>query len=275
MEIAAKPMLQHVVERTRQANLVDEVLVATTIDPSDDILEQFCQRQSIPFFRGSSQDVLDRIYQAARIHAAQVIIRLTADCPLLDPELIDLTLGAFLGHDVNRNTSLPSILEVEDSLGDFPFDFAANRLPPPWKRTLPIGLDVEVCSMSALQRAWQQADKPHQREHVMPFLYEGVVFSPPSQASGREWYVERGSTPSGFKVALLNHDPDYGALRWTVDTPADLEFVRQVYSHFTDEPIFGWQRILALVRQFPELESINADVQHKSAFDVDSRAAPT
>jgi spore coat polysaccharide biosynthesis protein SpsF len=272
MDIDAKPMLQHVVERARQAKLVDEVMVATTTDPSDDILEQFCHRQAISCFRGSLQDVLDRFYQAAKKSTAQIIVRLTADCPLLDPKLIDLTIEAFLGHNVNRNPRYPSLFRVDDTPTAFPFDFAANRLPPPWKRSLPIGLDVEVCSFTALESAWQQADKPHQREHVMPYLYDGVMFSPSNPAAGEEWYVEQGSTPSGFKVALLNHIPDYGALRWTVDTPADLEFVRQVYPHFTGEPMFGWQQVLELVRQHPELESINADVQHKSAFDVDARA---
>jgi spore coat polysaccharide biosynthesis protein SpsF len=271
LEIAGKPMLRHVVERTRQAKMVDDLLVATTIDRSDDILEQFCQQRSIPCFRGNLQDVLDRFYQAARQYQAQLIIRLTADCPLLDPHLVDLTVEAFLGYDMNRSPADSSLLPVDDLPITLPFDFAANRLPPPWKRTLPIGLDVEVCSFAALERAWREADKPHQREHVMPYLYEGVEFLPPSRVTGKEWYIEQGSTPSGFQVALLNHHPDYGALRWTVDTPSDLEFVRLVFSHLPGEPEFGWQQVLELVSQHPELATINADVEHKSAFDVDQR----
>lgn len=270
-DIAGKPMLQHVVERARQAKSIDEVLVATTRESSDDILGQYCQKQAIPSYRGSPLDVLDRFYQAAVEYQPQVVIRLTADCPLLDPDLIDLSVGAFLGQDVNRDPMNPHFLQVDHSLSAFPFDFVSNRLPPPWKRSLPIGLDVEVCSFTALQRAWQQADKPHQREHVMPYLYEGVVFSSPKISPGSEWYLEQGTSPLGFKVGLLNHNPDYGALRWTVDTPADLEFVRQVYSHIPGQTMFGWQQVLDLIEQHPELASINAEVKHKTAFDVDNR----
>jgi spore coat polysaccharide biosynthesis protein SpsF len=270
-DIAGKPMLQHVVERARQAKTIDEVLVATTSESSDDILGQYCQEQSIPCYRGSPLDVLDRFYHAAMKYQPQLIIRLTADCPLLDPNLIDLSVGAFLGKDVNRMPMNPPLLQVDYSQAVFSFDFVANRLPPPWKRSLPIGLDVEVCSFNALQRAWQQADKAHQREHVMPYLYEGVVFSSPNILPDAEWYLEQGTSPLGFKVALLNHIPDYGALRWTVDTPADLQFVRQVYTHIPDQTLFGWQQVLNLIEQHPELASINAQVKHKSAFDIDNR----
>jgi len=276
LDIAGKPMLQHVVERARRAKMVDGLLVATTTDASDDFLAQYCREQAISCYRGSLQDVLDRFYQAAREFNPQLVIRLTADCPLLDPDLVDLTVKAFLDPFFTQELTTPPVSPGADSrIANFrsalPFDFAANRLPPPWKRTVPIGLDVEVCSFCALEQAWQQADQPHQREHVMPYLYQGLSFPPSGRAAGSEWYVEQGSTPTGFKVALLNHDPDYGSLRWTVDTPADLEFVRQIYSHMPGEAVFGWQRVLELLRQYPELASINAGVQHKSAFDVDTR----
>jgi spore coat polysaccharide biosynthesis protein SpsF len=270
-DIAGKPMLQHVVNRARQAKTIDEVVVATTSESSDDILGLFCQERTIPCYRGSPLDVLDRFYQAAMDYQPRVIIRLTADCPLLDPDLIDLSVGVFLGQDINRDLINSALLQVDHSLEAFPFDFVADRLPPPWKRSLPIGLDVEVCSFTALQRAWQRADKPHQREHVMPYLYEGVVFSSPKITSGSEWYLDQGTSLLGFKVALLNHNPDYGALRWTVDTPADLEFVRKVYSYFHGQSIFGWQQVLNLIELHPELASINAQVEHKSAFDIDDR----
>jgi spore coat polysaccharide biosynthesis protein SpsF len=162
-----------------------------------------------------------------------------------------------------------SLLPDNFSPGASPFDFAANRLPPPWKRTLPIGLDIEVCSFASLQRAWKESSQPYQREHVLPYLYEGVSFSESNPSPAQAWYIESGTTPRGFRVALLNHFPDYGSLRWTVDTPADLEFVRQIFTHFEGQSDFGWQEVLALLEQEPGLSSINADVKHKSAFDVD------
>ena len=92
MDITGRPMLEHVVVRTMKARSVDGIVIATTTDPSDDVLEQFCLTKGIPCCRGSLPDVLDRFYQASVQFNADVIIRLTADCPLLDPALIDLTV---------------------------------------------------------------------------------------------------------------------------------------------------------------------------------------
>jgi spore coat polysaccharide biosynthesis protein SpsF len=271
MDIAGQPMIQHVIERTMKAKTIDKVVLATTTDPSDDILERFCRKQNVSCYRGNFSDVLDRFYQTVIHFPSEIIVRLTADCPLIDPDLIDLTVTAFLGKPLPQKPPYSSQLPDDYSSGAYPFDFVANRLPPPWKRTLPIGLDVEVCSFKALHNAWKEADQLHHREHVMPYLYEGLVFSPSDLSTKTEWYLEQSTTPLGFRVALLNHFPDYGSLRWTVDTPADLEFVRQIYIHFDGQVGFGWQQILALLERQPELFTINAEVKHKSAFDVDQR----
>jgi spore coat polysaccharide biosynthesis protein SpsF len=268
LDIAGQPMVQHVVERAQKASSIDQVVIATTTDPTDDCLEQFCRQRGYPCYRGSLPDVLDRYYQAAVQFHADGIIRLTADCPLIDPELIDLTVNVFLGKSVAQSPR-PDY----DSLIRSPLDFAANRLPPPWKRTLPIGLDTEVCSFAALEHAWRNADQLFQREHVMPYLYEGVTFPEHQLSTDAVWYVEQGISPHGFHVALLNHNPDYGSLRWTVDTAADLELIRQIYARFEGQAGFGWQDILALFEREPELTAINAHVKHKSAFDVDHRTS--
>jgi spore coat polysaccharide biosynthesis protein SpsF len=98
-----------------------------------------------------------------------------------------------------------------------------------------------------------------------------VIFSPHGANPAPGWYIETGTTPRGSHVALLNHAPDLGELRWTVDTPADLEFVRRVFSHFGAYQVFGWQDVLNLLKNKPELSLINAGVAHKTAFDVDQR----
>jgi spore coat polysaccharide biosynthesis protein SpsF len=286
MEINDRPMLQHVIERSMRARLLDGIVVATSSDPSDDILEQFCNLHGIPCYRGSLSDVLDRFYQAARQFHADVVIRLTADCPLIDPTILDRTISAFFGTPYPVDPVTPRPLPNPGALNSTspdhssliyslpaPLDFCANRLPPPWKRTIPIGLDVEVCAFEALEHAWQNANQLHQREHVMPYLYQGVEFTHTEPLANREWFVDSGTTPLGWRVGLLNHDPDLGSLRWTVDTPDDLEFVRQVYTHFGAYEVFGWQQVLALLESNPELAAINAGVEHKSAFDVDQRTA--
>jgi spore coat polysaccharide biosynthesis protein SpsF len=270
-EIAGKPLLKLMLERVVKAKSLDGVLVATTTDPSDDVLEQFCRRNNTLCFRGSMPDVLDRVYRAAVKYHADVIVRLTADCPLIDPHLIDMVVSLYFGDSNVKDHSNGSLIANKASLITAPFNFATNRLPPPWKRTIPIGLDVEVCSFESLLRAWKEADQPFQREHVMPYLYEGIAFQESNFATDHEWYIESGVSLHGFKVALLNHNPEYGTQRWTVDTPADLEFIRQVFIRFKDQSDFSWKDVLALLEREPGLTSINADVKHKSAFDIDQR----
>jgi spore coat polysaccharide biosynthesis protein SpsF len=249
LDIAGQPMLARVVTRALRARTLDLVAVATTVDPSDDPVEAWCREHETSIFRGDMFDVLDRFYQAARKFEADVIVRITADCPVIDPVLIDETVQVLHSSLVTRNPSL---------------DFSCNRLPPPWTRTYPIGLDVEVCTFTAFERAWKESTEKHQREHVMPYLYEGVQF-----ASGTS-HVAHGTSSHGFNIAQLNHDPDYGALRWTVDTPEDLELMRRVFAHFGRDD-FSWQDVLALQQSQREMFSVNAGVVHKTAFDVDER----
>ena len=243
-EIEGRPMLAWVIERTRRTTMIDEVMVATTNDPSDEVVAAYCQDHGYACYRGSQFDVLDRYYQAARQSQADVIVRITADCPLIDPGVVDATVAVFLGDPAGNSAWSPA---------SGPYDFVANRLPPPWKRTYPIGLDTEVCSFLALETAWLEARAPHQREHVMPFLYE---------------------QPERFRILHFTHDPDYGDLRWTVDTPADLELVRQIAARFSGRVDFSWLDVLDLLEREPELAKINAIVQAKDYRQVDSRRSP-
>lgn len=252
LDIGGKPMLQWVIERTRRAAQVHEVMVATTDDPSDDPIAAFCTARGVPYYRGSAFDVLDRYYNAARSQLAEIVVRITADCPLIDPLLIDRTLDAFMGRFQKQDELIgtrPANLAVPTRR--FPFDFVANRLPPPFRRTYPIGLDVEVCTFSGLEMVWDAAIEPFEREHVMPYFYE---------------------QPGRFGVLLVNHTEDLGALRWTVDTPEDLAFVREVAARFNGQNNFTWLDVLDLVRREPQLAAINAHIQHKSMTDTDHRA---
>jgi spore coat polysaccharide biosynthesis protein SpsF len=246
LDIAGQPMLQRVFIRTSRSAAVHETLVATTTDPSDEVVAEYCGFSGMPFSRGSLYDVLDRYHQAAQAAGADVVVRITADCPVVDPELIDDVVRALLEGG---------------------YDFACNRLPPPWHRTYPIGLDVEACTFKALERAWKEAREPQHREHAMPYFYEGVQLS----AIGRR--RSEGVSPRGFRIALLNHTTDFGDYRWTVDTPEDLEFIRRVYARFAGRDDFSWKEVLDLVHDEPGLMEINAGVRHKTLKDIDERAA--
>jgi spore coat polysaccharide biosynthesis protein SpsF len=184
LDIAGRPMLTRVMQRLDLATRLDARVLATSHLPQDDPIAELCQREGLRCFRGEPHDLLDRYYRAALEQQAGVVVRVTADCPLIDPGLVDQTVQAFQQAD-------PPVAP-----------------PTGWRRrTYPIGLDTEVCSMAALEQAWRQAAEPHQREHVMPFFYEN---------------------PDRFRTLLLDHQEDLGDLRWTVDTPEDLAFVREV-----------------------------------------------
>lgn len=244
LDIAGQPMLSRVVSRLRRSALLDGLVVATTLDASDDRLADFCRERGYDCLRGSQFDVLDRYYQAAKELKAARVVRITADCPVIDPLLVDQAVQEFERSGV---------------------DFLANRLPPPFGRTFPIGLDIEMCSFNALERAWREADQPYQREHVMPYFYEDATLKIVNPT------LSRASTGRGFKVILLNHVPDYGSLRWTVDTPADLEFMQQVYAHFGGGDDFSWLDVLNLLQKHPGLARINAGEKHKTLREIDER----
>jgi len=237
LDIGGAPMLARVVERTRRARTLSGAVVATTLDPGDDAIEALCQQRGYHCYRGSAFDVLDRYYQAASAFQADVVVRITADCPVIDPRVIDEVVTRFLSP-------------VEGGGQSQHWDFAANRLPPPWGRTYPIGLDTEVCTYDGLKTAWEEATLPHQREHVMPFFYE---------------------QPERFRILLVNYREDLGKLRWTVDTPEDLELLRQIYARFDGRDDFSWLEVLALFEREPELARLNATVPHKHYRQVDTR----
>lgn len=144
-EICNKPVLWHVVSRVSQATLIQKVVVATTTETGDDAIEEFCIREKILVYRGSKNDVLDRYYQAACLCKADHIVRITADCPLHDPAIIDRVIKIYLerGYSYGSNT----------------FEY-----------TYPDGLDVEVFSFGVLEDAWKNANLESDREHVTPYI---------------------------------------------------------------------------------------------------------
>jgi spore coat polysaccharide biosynthesis protein SpsF len=216
-DIGGETMLARVIGRLRRASLINEVLVATTDTAADDAVVAECRKCSIPVSRGDEKDVLDRYFRAAQLSKAEIVVRVTSDCPLIDPEITGKTIAAFL-------ESRP--------------DYASNVM----QRTYPRGLDTEVMSIAALERAWRQAHKPYEREHVTPYIYEH---------------------PGEFKLLSVPGDEDYSSHRWTVDAPEDLEFVRTVYSRLAPDAAFSWRDILDLLKREPQLADVNRFVEQK------------
>ena len=146
-DLAGRPMLAHVVARVRMARNIDEVVVATSTGPADAAIEAFCRSEGVTCFRGSENDVLDRYYQAALASHADVVVRITADCPLHDPAVIEQVVARF------------------DPAAT---DYVSNTT----ERTYPDGLDTEVFSMATLDRAWREATWSSEREHVTSYIWK-------------------------------------------------------------------------------------------------------
>ncbi len=212
--LGGKGALEVMLGRVGRARTLDRVVVATTDTRSDDPLADLCERLGFPFFRGSEDDVLDRYYQATRASGpADVVVRLTGDCPLHDPAVIDAVVRRFLKSEV---------------------DYACNTSPS----TYPDGLDTEAFSFAALEKAWREAKLRSEREHVTPYFR---------------------NHPKIFRMCNVAHEQDLSTLRWTLDEPSDLEFVRAVYSYLRGRQ-FGMYDVLGLLEERPELKKINAGI---------------
>jgi spore coat polysaccharide biosynthesis protein SpsF len=169
--ILGRPMLSYQIERLRQARGFDRLVVATTIKRTDDVVAEFCRAEGLDCYRGSENDVLARYYEAAVEAAASEIVRVTSDCPLLDPEVVERVIATF--RDVGC-------------------DYASNML----QLTFPYGMAVEVMSFAALREAHSQAQDPVEREHVTPYIYrrpeqfriESVEMTP--NRSDHRWTVD-------------------------------------------------------------------------------------
>lgn len=222
LPLLGQPMLARQLERVRRATLVDQLMVATSVDASDDPVAQLCAQIGAACYRGQLDDVLDRFYQAALPYRPEYVVRLTGDCPLADPALIDRVIRLCLesGCDHVSNGGEPT--------------------------TFPDGLDVEVLRFSALEQAWHEARLPSEREHVTPFIY---------------------NHPERFRLAQYKNPVDLSHLRWTVDEPDDFELVRIIYETlYPQQPEFGTDAILALLRARPELATFNTGHRRNEGY---------
>jgi len=218
-ELLGKPMLTRVINRSQRSKLVDEVVVATTINPMDESIVELCEKEGYRYYRGSEVDVLDRYYRAALKYKGDVIVRLCSDDPLIDSEIIDMVVDEFLSHYPEA-------------------DYVSNTFP---SCGFPVGLYAEAISFSALGRAWREDNNPVWREHVTPYIYRH---------------------PEQFKLYSVKSEVDYSHMRWTVDTPEDLTFVRKIYEYFGHDN-FSWKDVLRLLKLHPEWLEINQHIQQK------------
>jgi spore coat polysaccharide biosynthesis protein SpsF (cytidylyltransferase family) len=223
-ELAGRPMLAHVAERAAAIPGIAGVVLATTVSRADDTMEAFARARGLRCVRGSEEDVLDRFCLAAREANAEAVVRITADCPLLDPAVSGRVLAEYAARR-------PGV------------DYVSNVHPP----TYPDGLDTEVFSVEALETAAREARLRSEREHVTPFIW---------------------SHPERFRLANVEHAEDLSAHRWTVDTEADLRFVREVFEALGPAAArAGMTEVLRLLTEHPALRDLNAGIRRNEGFE--------
>lgn len=209
-EVEGMPMIGRQVERLLRCRRIDRLVVATSQEAEDDALARYCEEDlGLGVWRGELADVLGRFQGAARkFGPAEHVVRLTADCPLCDPGVVDAVVDLHLAGG---------------------FDYTSNT---PAHRTFPHGLDAEIMRAGVLQTACLEAEEAYEREHVTAFIYR---------------------RPDRFQLGFLSQETDLSQLRWTVDYPADLAFVREVYRVLLPtRPAFSMEDVLALpVRSAP------------------------
>lgn len=212
MPILGVPMLAHQLMRDRTAKKIDVLVVATTEKSEDDAVAGLALEHGVGVYRGSERDVLDRYYRAAQDAQADVVVRVTGDCPLHYGDIIDETVEHFFAAKVDYGRS-PS--------------------------TYPEGLDTEVFTFAALERAWKEAKLPSEREHVTPYLYT----HPELFVCDSEWTPAQG---------------DYHGMHWSVDTPQDFKFVTAIFEAlYPVNPAFTKEDIFEVLKKHPEWLEIN------------------
>jgi len=205
-------IIWYVTNQLKYSKMCEKIIIATTDLAEDDKIIDFAKKNSIHFFRGSSEDCLDRYYQCAKSFSISTIIRITCDNPLIDPTLIDDAIKQF---------------------NEGGYDYVSNCKP----RSFPQGTEVEVFSFDALEKAWNDAQKPSEREHVTPHFY---------------------NNPDKFRIFNITNQKNISNLRWTIDRKQDLEFVRAIVLRVKKSPIL-MRDILATLKEEPRLADINKD----------------
>lgn len=217
MELAGKPALQWTIERAKLSKYIDEVIVVTSINRENLPIVEMCCKLGIRVFSGSEEDVLDRFYQLSKLIKPEYIVRITGDCPLYDPQLLDWSIEQM------ANTS----------------DFLAQKQP----ETFPDGLDIEVIRYSALAKSWSNASLQSEREHITQYIRKHPeIFN-----------IQWVSCPLG----------DFGNERWTFDEQRDYEFLKKIYTYFSEkEIVYPYTRdIINYISSNPSLREINDTIQ--------------
>jgi spore coat polysaccharide biosynthesis protein SpsF len=222
-DLSGRPLLAQEIRRLKASTETDEIVIATTVNTADDPVVDLARAEGVRWFRGDEQDVLGRFAGAAREAGADLVVRVTADCPLIDAGELDRV-----------------VRRLREGAGEA--DYAANVI----RRTFPRGLDTEAMFRDTLDRTHRMARSQKSREHVT-------------------WFLNR-ERPEIFARLSIEDETDNSDLRWTVDTPEDLDLARKIYQRLgLGEALRPYHEVLAYVRAHPEISAMNSMIVQKNA----------
>lgn len=234
MDIAGKSALMRLCDRLSRCKTIDDTIIATSTSIADDAIEAFGKENNVKVFRGSEDDVLGRVVGAAEYAEADVVVEITGDCPLMDPEVVDHVTGFFAKH--------------------YPeFDYVTNiGYVGDEKREIPVGMDVRVFTYKDLKEISETTNDPEDREHVSLYFFR----------TGKDKYkLKNLPAPDKWKRSF--------PVRLALDTEEDLKFIRSVYEALEGIENFGLADILNFADKNPELLQINSSVKQKTVKGID------
>ena len=222
MKIQNKPILYYVINQVQHSKKITKIIVATTKNKQDDQIVNFSSSFGIDIFRGDENDVLDRYYQCAKELSSKIFVRITSDCPLIDPNLIDCCIDEFTKNNYDY---FSNIHKKDGNLWTYnPSGY-------------PMGFAVEVFSFDALKTAWINSKKLSEREHVTLYIL---------------------NHPEKFKIGNIENTIDHSDIRLTLDHKEDFDLIKIVIEHFPKNEIFNLQKIISFIENKPKLKNINS-----------------
>tara|TARA_B100000586_G_scaffold159523_1_gene116137 strand:+ start:614 stop:1381 length:768 start_codon:yes stop_codon:yes gene_type:complete len=220
LKISNLPTIVHIIDRIKKSNYIEQIILATSSNSDDQILLDIANDNQIIGFKGNEFDVLDRYYNAAKENDANQIIRITGDCPLVDPVLIDKMIKFFLEND---------------------FDYVSNNI----ERTFPDGLDIEIFTFTALEKAFSGATWLSEREHVTPYIIKN---------------------PKIFKIFSYTNDENLSHFRWCLDEESDYKMLQKIFQEFEPNNLFSTKDILELLEKKPDISKINYGITTNQGY---------
>ena len=212
-------VLECLCDQLNYSRLLNDKIIAMTSNSEDDVIVNFCESKGIKCFRGSVNDVLDRYHKCAKKFSINTIIRITSDCPLMDPQVVDDVIDFYLKNS---------------------YDYVNNF----YKRTYPYGNDVEIFSLKVLEKVWEKATKPSEREHVTPYIY---------------------NNPDEFSLGWIENKENLSEFHWTVDRKEDLIFVQKIFKKISKRPIL-MKDIIDVIKEDPSLLEINKNTNPNEGY---------